>query len=336
MALHAIDDIGDAFAATREFLLPFELRRWLKLAVVALFLGSGTSLPTVQFDAPGGVDRPTGGEFPTLTPDDWLIVGAVIGAIVLLALLFALVGAIMEFVFVESLRTGEVRIRRHWGNRWRQGLRLFGFRLAIGVPVVGLVVGWVALLVTPFLFPEVNPVAAFGTLLFAGIPLLVLVSLLYALVASFTTVFVVPIMIRTDGGVLAGWRRLWGSIKTSPKQYLAYAVIAFVLSIAAGIAASIVVGLAAVALAFPLALLGALLYFTVSFSSTVVTVAFVGVALLAVLAIVVLWLLVQVPVVAYLRYYALFVLGDADASLDLIPDQRAAVRRRDEASSSTE
>jgi hypothetical protein len=115
-----------------------------------------------------------------------------------------------------------------------------------------------------------------------------------------------------------------------------YDVVAFVLSIAAGIAASIVVGLAAVALAFPLALLGALLYFTVSFSSTVVTVAFVGVALLAVLAIVVLWLLVQVPVVAYLRYYALFVLGDADASLDLIPDQRAAVRRRDEASSSTE
>jgi hypothetical protein len=36
--------------------------------------------------------------------------------------------------------------------------------------------------------------------------------------------------------------------------------------------------------------------------------------------------LVGMPVQAYLRYYAMLVLGDVDPDLDLIPDQRAAVR----------
>ncbi|MFO7927424.1 MAG: DUF7544 domain-containing protein [Halobacteriota archaeon] len=336
MALHAIEDIGDAFTATREFLLPFELRRWLKLAFVVLFVGSGMSLPTVQFDASSGVDQPTGGELPTVSPDDWLLIGGIVGTIILLALLFALVGAIMEFVFVESLRTREVTVRRYWSRRWRQGLRLFGFRLVIGLPVVGVVVGWMALLFVPIVYRGIDPIATFGMLFFLGIPFLFLISLLYALVASFTTAFVVPIMIKTDGGVLAGWRLLWGSIKAEPKQYFVYAVIVFVLSIAAGIAASLAVGLAAIGLVIPVAILGVLLSVTVSFSSTIVTVAFVGVVLLFVLALFVLWLLVQVPVVAYLRYYALFVLGDVDASLDLIPDQRADVRRRRETRSNAE
>jgi len=65
-----------------------------------------------------------------------------------------------------------------------------------------------------------------------------LIGVLYALVSGLTTVFVVPLMIQADSGVLAAWRRLWGSIKTAWKQYLAYVVIAFLLlTVAAGIIA---------------------------------------------------------------------------------------------------
>lgn len=37
-----------------------------------------------------------------------------------------------------------------------------------------------------------------------------------------------------------------------------------------------------------------------------------------------------VPVVAYLRYYALLVLGDADGDLDLVPERRTAIRAAEE------
>lgn len=50
------------------------------------------------------------------------------------------------------------------------------------------------------------------------------------------------------------------------------------------------------------------------------------VVLLFGLSVLVVVALAQVPVVTYLRYYALVVLGDVDSDLDLIPDRRGAIR----------
>jgi len=105
-----------------------------------------------------------------------------------------------------------------------------------------------------------------------------LIGVLYALVSGLTTVFVVPLMIQADSGVLAAWRRLWGSIKTAWKQYLAYVVIAFLLTVAAGIIASIVVGIVAIVLLIPILIVAAITHVTVSLSSTV------GIAVLVALA----------------------------------------------------
>lgn len=325
MALHAVDAVSDAFGVTREFLLPFEPRRWAKLAVVVLFVGGGLSLPSVQSNASGGIDESVGTDLPSLAPDAMAVVGAVVAVIVLVGIAYSVVGAVMEFVLVESLRTGDVSIRRHWRRRWRQGLRLFGFRIAIGLPVLALVVGWIGLLIAPGIGGG-GPIVPAATLFFVGLPVVFLVGLLYALVASFTTVFVVPIMIETDSGVLAAWRRLWGSVRAHPKQYLAYVVIGFVLTVAAGLLASVTVGIAGITLLIPFVLIGAVVYLTVSLSSAAGLVVLGGIGALFVVGLVVLWLFVRVPVVTYLRYYALLVLGDVDDSLDLVPDRRAAVR----------
>lgn len=328
MALHAVDSVSDAFGATREFLLPFEPRRWIKLAIVALFVGGGLSLPTVQFDVPGSVGRqPIEGGLPAFAPDTVpAAVGVLVAIAVLLGVLYGLVGAIMEFVLVESLRSGDVSLRRYWQRRWRQGLRLFGFRLVIGAAALAVFVGWLGLFAAPMLFDGIEPIVPFVVLLAVGLPIVFLVGLLYALVASLTTVFVVPIMIRTDGGVLSGWRRLWRSIRSAPKQYLAYVLIGFVLTIATGLLVSFAVGIAAIALLIPVVVAGALVYWTVSFSSAVGIVILAATGGLFFLSIAVLWLFLQVPVLAYLRYYALFVLGDIEHSFDLVSEQRNAVR----------
>ena len=327
MALHAARDVGDAFTVTREFLTPIEFVRWLKLAVVAFFIGGGMSLPSTQFNASGGPDQIPAEEIPLTLPAETATIIAVVVAIAVgLGLLFAVVGAVMEFVFVESLRTGSVSIRRHWSEHWRQGLRLFGFRIAIGLPVLAAFLGWMALFFLPLATGIADPIVPFGVFLL-GLPVVFFVGLLYALVASFTTVFVVPIMIKDDCGVLAGWRPLWGSIKAAPKQYLAYAVIAFLLTIAAGLLASVVVGIGAIVVSIPLGIVALVTYFTVSISSTVGIVLLVALVVLFLAAIIALWALVQVPVVAYLRYYGLLVLGDIESDFDIIPDRRNALER---------
>lgn len=91
--------------------------------------------------------------------------------------------------------------------------------------MIALFAGWLALLIVPILTGRDPTLPA--TAFLVGIPMVFLIGVLYALVSGLTTVFVVPLMIQADSGVLAAWRRLWGSIKTAWKQYLAYVVIAF-------------------------------------------------------------------------------------------------------------
>ncbi|WP_418281993.1 DUF7544 domain-containing protein [Halorubrum sp. DTA98] len=325
MALHAVRNIEEAFVVTREFLLPFDVRRWLKLALVVFFVGSGLSFPSVQFNASGPADGATESELPFAVPTDVLptdvvlIVVALVVAGVIAGVLFALVGAIMEFVLIESLRTGEVSIRRYWRARWRQGLRLFGFRIAIGIPALATFVGWLALLFVPLFTGRALTVPFVAFLL--AVPILFVVALVYGVVSGFTTVFVVPLMIRDDSGVLAGWRRLWASIRTAWKQYLAYAVIGFLLTIAVGLVASIAVGFVALAVFVPLLIVAGVTHVAVSLSSTIGIVVLVGLALVFGTTMIAVWALAQVPVVTYLRYYALLVLGDIDESFDLVADR---------------
>jgi len=73
------------------------------------FVGSGVSFPTAQFNTstpPGDVSN---GELPFSLPVDVMtLIVALVAAGILFGGLFALIGAIMEFVLIESLRTGEV------------------------------------------------------------------------------------------------------------------------------------------------------------------------------------------------------------------------------------
>jgi hypothetical protein len=237
MPLYALEDLDDALEATRALLWPIDRSKWVKLAFVVFFVGApGANLNAFQYNVPTDGGVPPGG-FPT-PPDVGANILLVVAVALLVGLLFLLVGSIMEFVLVESLRTETVTVRRFWSRRWRQGVRLFGFRLVVGL----LVFGSVAVLSALFLLPVVvemgpAPGAGPGPGVFSviGIVLLVPVVLVLALVVGlvngFTTVFVGPIMILEDCGVLDGWRRLWPTIAATPWQYLAYAVAGFVLTI---------------------------------------------------------------------------------------------------------
>lgn len=328
MPLHAVEDVDDALDATRAFLTPVDQTTWAKLAVVVLFVG-GTGLNVFPFSAASGngAGQPAG-EVTDVPLDQvpWLFVGAVFVALLLVGLVFTLIGSIMEFVFLESLRNEEVRIRRYWRDHWRRGVRLFAFRLVLGLFVLGSFL----LLVLPFVLPLLGvPVGGgFLVLAFLGfLPLFVVLGACVAVVYAFTTSFVAPIMIIEDTGIIGGWRRLWPTITAHWKQYAAYAVVTFFLSIVAGIVVAILAAIGAIVLFVPFGLLAALaavLFFFVA--EPVGIAAFAVVVVLAAVAIIALFALVQVPVQAYLRYYALLVLGDVEPDFDFVPDQRAAVR----------
>lgn len=327
MSLYALDNLDDAIDATRAFLTPIDRTLWVKLAFVVLFIGGpGANLTSFQSTASGGGGGPSPRDVPGINEDPqlWLLVAGIIGIAVVVALVFALVGSVMEFVFIESLRNKEVQIRRDWSRRWRQGLRLFGFRLLIGAFVFG---GVVLSGILGFLFFDTIGAGTVAAIVLLLVPVLGVLSLVIGLAYGFTTVFVVPIMIQYDCGVLEGWRRLWPTITAHWKQYLAYAVTSFFLSILGGILVAIVTGVLAVLLLVPFGIL-----FALSVGVFALVAEPIGIALLVVfgilfaLVIIAVAALVQLPVQTYLRYYALLVLGDIEYDFDLIPDQRTSIR----------
>jgi len=332
MSLSAFDSVEDAISATRGFLLPFDLGRWLKLALLVFFLGGGGGFNPMQFGNTGGGSVPepgpgsgTGGmpSFPSIGPTEWAIIGAVIATIVLLALGFALVAAVFEFVFVESLRQERVAIRAYWSEYRNLGIRLFGFRLVTGLVVLAFVLGALGLALWPLLVGSGEFSVA---LLLLVVPGIIVLALLNGLLQGFTTQFVVPVMLLEDRGVIEGWKRFWPTLTGEWKEYAGYVLMRFVLQIAVGILLGIVLLIAGIVLAIPLGILS-VAGFSLVQPQPILGWALVGIAVvLFVLAFLLVSLFSAVPVQTFLRYYALLVLGDTNEAFDAIPSQRAAVR----------
>ncbi|WP_458189594.1 DUF7544 domain-containing protein [Haladaptatus sp. NG-WS-4] len=330
MSWYAVDALDDAIETSKRLLLPVEVRTWLKLAIVVLFLGGATASPpsggtqySVGPGETGSVDLPVPSE---------TVVMAVLGIValsILVGLLFVLVGSVMEFVFVEALRTREVHVRRYMSDHLGQGVRLFGFRFVLFLPILLSVVGLV-LAVVPAAMAD-TPNVAIGFALFL-IPVIVLLGLLIELIDGLTTNFVVPVMVLQGGGVLAGWRAFWPTLRGQWKQYVVYVLLRFVLTIAAGLVVSLVWGFLAIVLLIPFVVVGGLAFVAFGGEALLTNpsiVALVSFGLLAVVyGILALFALavVRVPVQAYLGYYALLVLGDSNREFDLIPTLREEVR----------
>ena len=333
MPLHAVEDVDDAYRATRAFLWPADRTVWTKLALVVLFVagpgggysGAQTSVPADSGPS-GAIQSPA-----TIGGAEWLVVAVIVGLIVVVGLAVLLVGSVMEFVLIESLRNETVTLRAYWGRRWRQGLRLFGFRLLIGLVFVGSTAVVAALILIPSA-AGIGPGAGGGVSVATAIlllPLIVVLGVVTGLIDGLTTVFAVPVMVHENRTVLGAWRRLWPTITANLWQYLGYVVVSVVLNVVVGVLAALAVGVGAVVLLIPFGLLAAIGVLVATavepLGIGVVALAALlfGVSLLAVAA------LVQVPFVVYLRYYALLVLGDIEESLDLIADRREAVRAAD-------
>ncbi|WP_135664043.1 DUF7544 domain-containing protein [Halorhabdus rudnickae] len=342
MALYAVERIDDAVDMTRSFLSPVEAGRWGRLAVVVAFLLGGTgggggaastvtNTPTTAGSIPENGLPELSAEFPELTGTAVAVVIGVIALLVLGGLVVAAIGAVMEFVFVQSLSADEVHVRQYVRRYAGKGVRLFGFRIVLGLGTLAVLGGATVLLFgdvfAGLLAGEVGVPSAsrlvVGAILL--VPLGIAVGVLVALANGFTTEFVVPIMLREDRGVLAGWRRFWPTLVDQWKQYGTYVLVAFGLHIVTEIAGTIVLGIAAVALAIPFLIVAVPVGFGMIGSGTITAGAVVLlVALLAayLLVLFVAAAVIYVPIKVFHRQYALLVLGDTNTNFDVLGDRR--------------
>jgi hypothetical protein len=334
MSWDAIDALDDARAATQSLLLPVSWRTWLRLTLVTAFVGGvgggggagqaaqgAASSPTPRVPGPvlpgvgpadlagSGVDLPP---VSPLAPESLAALALVGGLVVVVVAGYALVGAVMAFVLVECLRTRRVELRRPVRQFLAPGGRLFLFRAAVGLALVGL--GLLPLLVGLGLL-SVPPAGVLVVPALAGVAAVAWVVGLVGL--RLTTDFVVPTMIAEGRGVLSAWRRVVPLLRAEWREVALYLVLRLALGVAASLVVGLVVGLAALVAAVPFVLVGLAVVVGVGVQGAGL-VALGGLAAVFVLVVLAVGVVVQVPVVTYFRYYGLFLLGTFDDRLDLV------------------
>jgi len=329
MRYYALSCLDDALAATKAFLLPFDRRQWVRLAVVVFFLSGGSglgSVPSAGSNVSPSFATAFSADVPTTLPDVNLLAVVAVGVVLAtIGVLYTLAGAVMEFVLVDALRNERVTVRAAFRRQFRKGVSLFVFQLVLGALTVAIIGGFALLVFVPATSGGGGVALALGTLAFALI--FVVVFLAAALANLLTADFVVPTMLREDRGLVGAWKRFWPVLTRDVEQFVVYVLVRVGIVVAVGIAGGTLVGIAAGILATPFALVGGLVVFVTGFSLSPAVLAVLGVLVAGYLLVLfVAVALIHVPLKTYVRYYQLLVLGDADPALDLIPERRAAIR----------
>ncbi len=308
MSWYAIDAIDESLAVARSFLFPVAYGRWLRLAVIVFFLGS---VPSATVPTP-----PRGSDLSVpIHPGDFAVVLGVI-AVLLFALFvaFGLIRAVMQFVLVDAVRSGSIRLKQYFRRWFGSGVRLFLFE--IGVVLVAAVPVLVILLLAWTIGIDG---ASASTLALSGLillPLLFVLGLGVAVLLGFTIEFVVPVMVLEECGVFEGWQRFWPTLKGEWQQYAGYVVIRFVLGLVVGFAVFLAVAILGAIVGFTIAVPGLVAF---SFSPEIGFVVFLLLGVVGFLFLLVFALVLRIPVVVYFRYYSLLVLRKTHAAFDLIP-----------------
>ena len=311
--MYAFNRLDGAFQRTKSLLWPIRWGVWLRLALIALFVGGGVSFPnTSGYDFNEG-DLPPG--VMESLPGIATIVVALILIVLAIALVWWIVGTVMQFVFVDMLRTGDIHIRPFFGERLGKGLRLFLFQAGLTLILVFAMIAFILMLVG--LGGSSGGGAGVGVafiLLF--IPFVLVTALLFGIIFLLTHDFVVPIMIHEDCGVIEGWRRLFEMISENVWQTVVYIVTRFVLGLVAGIVQAVLVILAMLIIAIPFVLIGIVLLAALQANIVLLLALLIPYLIIAVPVA----LLIAVPFVTFFRYYGLLVLEGLAPGYHLLPE----------------
>mgnify|MGYP006926861055 CR=1 FL=1 len=324
MSWHAVNAVEDAIDVTRGFLGGRSLGRWARLAVIAFFLGTGgVGGQFSSFSNLSGANGPPGGGGPpsgipsadsVLAGVDLLPVVGVAGGAVAVWLLLGLVGSVMEFVFLAGLATDEVRVRAPFRRHARAGVQLFGFRLALTLPVAVPIVGGVVAVFTGVVDPS-----GVGGGTIAGVLIgLAVLAFLLGVVRSLTNQLVVPVMFAEERGVVDGWRRLGRLLGDQPWQTVAYVVVHLLIGVGVGVVRTFLLLIGAIPVTIAAVVVG--------LTAANVGGTFLGSGLVAgaVTWLVLLFVFVVLPVnvvaKTYTRAYELRALAGFDPSLAVLAD----------------
>ena len=325
--------IEGALTKTKQMLFePFNLTKWVKLAIILFFIGSGgggsgnfnsnplsgnfgdfgDSYSDAELDA---FVKETVSEVSVFVHQYMTYIVLAVLAILLVTALFSYISNVMQFVFVESLVRNHVTIRAYIRNNLGNGLRLFMLNWTLGIAFL------IAIIIS--LLPALSAIldGDVSALFFGSfIPffvVLVLSIIILSILYSFINL-AIPVMLYENVGVLKALSKVTSTAAHSIPQVLVYWIIRSVLGIIIGITAAIIsitLVLIAVLIGIAVYMILTLLGFSPFAMSHLLMPGLFFFAAILVLAFII--HLATVPFPVFMRYHALLFLRNWYA--DIVP-----------------
>ncbi|WP_440952925.1 DUF7544 domain-containing protein [Methanococcoides sp. FTZ1] len=314
-----VDAAGEAFKRTRSCLLePFELKKWLKLAIIVALAGGGSSS-----GYNGSIPNTETGDFPQLpffdpakgngfleqitTMPDLPALIAIIGAIALLILIFWYISSVMDFVLVESVTKNDVRLREYAKKYMRMGLNLFIIRIVLAIGFFAIF----AMAALPMIVQIISdPTGNFWPMLIAGGLSLIAVILMISVFSSIINSFIhlcIPIAMYDQIGIIEALEKVVATFRQDWKQITGYWLGRFLLWTGGRVVFSI---LALIVLLIPgliFLLIDGIIYFALSemLQQRVIWMVVTSLAIIEIIVLALLSIVTIMPLHIFMKYHML-------------------------------
>jgi hypothetical protein len=308
---HSLTAIDEAIARTTGLLWPPSPSLWVRILVITLFLGGGIMNPF-----PGNLSIGEGTTLedliraPVIPPD--LLLG--LGALFFLVLgIYSLFSSIFQFVFVDTLRSDTILLCGSIRSHIREGIGLFGFYLILAGAVAGSLVLVMVAVMVPLIRSGDQSLPAILTAVIITLVALFLILIPVWIIAILTSDFVVPVMIADRLNVYQGWRRFLTIFTGRWLDLILFVGLKIMISICTGVVLGSIIFLTGLIFGVP-----ELIITPGGISAEIFTISvFIQIFLFSGLTLL-LSLMVTAPVITFLRFYSLIMIGRINSRYLLI------------------
>lgn len=301
MSFISIALIKPAFERTKKFLLPFNLKIWLKLGFLGLFasgvgLNSNFNYRTSDFSDLAVLSS-------LWSQYSWLIIGGA-SFLLLLGVLFIFISNLLTFTLINSVDKEKVLIIKHSKNNLSLGFSYFLFSVVTGF-IFLIVITLISLPLTLPLLKGSSIDFSFSSMLLLLI-LMGFVSLIFMIIYVFVRFFVVYYMYLTKKKFLFSLKKVLSLFKKNYKDMIMFAVMRFVLNIIIGIAVLLLMIFLLIPILIVVALAGGLVYLVYTALGLIVAIIIGGVfGIIIFIILFILLLLLSAPISFFLTIYNL-------------------------------
>jgi hypothetical protein len=214
---------------------PFDMGKWFAIGFCAWLATLLKQYGSFNFHPP--IDRNAGMQIGNYIQTHLtLIISIVLAGIiawVIIILVFLWLSSRGRFMFLHCVARNKAEVKLPWRQYHYHGNSLFIFRLLLGLTAFVSIAVIICTMVVPIVLMRHNPnKIAIIIIAAVGVPIILILSMVFALTGKFTREFVIPIMYLRNCSCVTAWKEFLGLFRTNTGKFVLFLLFHIVIGMA--------------------------------------------------------------------------------------------------------